>query len=118
MHELQGRNTNSKTSLSEITSRQNKLLTDPPDIAESLNRYFSNIISKFAFPDVSHGSSSPFVDSVLDNYITDKIPENVYFTLPPIKEDFVMDFIKTLDTSKCTGLDGVSGKLLTKIQPT
>ena len=52
----------------------------------------------------------------LINFISNKIPENIYFQIPPITKQQVSSFIQNRDSSKATGLDGIGPKLLKIIQ--
>ena len=49
--------------------------------------------------------------SKLKSYINSKVPDTFQFELPNIDENFVFNFLSTLDVSKATGLDGVGPRL-------
>lgn len=76
------------------------------DLAENFNDYFINVASSLKEP----LEQSNFDE--LKQHISEKIPDNVYFELPELDENFVFRFLSTLDVSKATGLDGIGPKLL------
>ena len=45
-----------------------------------------------------------------DNYISGRIPENIFFTIPLMSSQYVLQQLSTLDISKATGLDNTSAK--------
>jgi hypothetical protein len=47
----------------------------------------------------------------LDNYISGRIPENIFFTIPLMSSQYVLQQLSTLDISKATGLDNTSAKM-------
>ena len=52
----------------------------------------------------------------LINFINNKIPEYIHFKIPPITTQQVSSFIKNLDSTKATGLDGLGPRLLKTIK--
>ena len=83
-----------------------KVVTDETILAELFNDYFVNIASKLKEP----LAKSDF--SKLKEFISSKIPENVTFDLPKVNENFVYNFLSTLNVSKSTGFDGIGPRLL------
>ena len=75
-------------------------------LAECFNDYFINIASNLKEP------LQPCDFTKLKNYINSKVPENIVFDLPNIDQNFVYNFLSSLDTSKATGLDGIGPRLL------
>ena len=52
--------------------------------------------------------------SKLNSYVESKIPQNVTFKIPFMKENDLLSIINSLDPNKATGIDGISAKLLKK----
>jgi hypothetical protein len=48
----------------------------------------------------------------LDNHISGRIPENIFFTIPLMSSQYVLQQLATLDISKAAGLDNISAKFL------
>ena len=82
------------------------IISDEFDLAERFNDFFINIATNLKEPI----KESNFDD--LQEYIRQKIPDNVIFELPEIDENFVFMYLSTLDVSKATGLDGIGPKML------
>ena len=80
--------------------------SDDALLAEYFNDYFINIASNLKEP------LRPCDFTKLKNYINSKVPENLVFDLPYIDQNFVYNFLSSLDTSKATGLDGIGPRLL------
>ena len=62
----------------------------------------------------------PVADTVankISDYVESKVNPNTSFTIPPVHPDFVMNQLKTMDTSKATGPDGLSAKTLKMASP-
>ena len=81
-------------------------MTDESILAETFNDYFVNIASKLKEP------MTPPDFTKLREFVSMTFPENVEFDLPEIDENFVFNFLSTLDISKSTGLDGIGPRLL------
>ena len=86
----------------------NKPITDPKSIADTFNNYFTNITENVNL----NSNSSTSCSGKLDNYISCRVPENVFFTIPQITNEFVLHQLITLDEKKATGLDNISAKFL------
>ncbi|CAC5425558.1 unnamed protein product [Mytilus coruscus] len=84
----------------------NKPITDPKSVADTFNNYFTNITENINLT----SNSSTSCSGKLDNYISCRMPENVFFTIPQITNEFVLHQLITLDESKATGLDNISTK--------
>ena len=63
----------------------------------------------------NNATPTPDVTKLI-NFISNKIPENISFKMPPITTQQVSSFIQNLDSSKATGLDGIGPRLLKIIQ--
>ena len=83
-------------------------MSDDKELAGVFNHYFINIASNLKEPIENTDLSK------LKSYISSKVPDNFQFELPNIDENFVFNFLSTLDVSKATGLDGVGPRLLTR----
>ena len=46
----------------------------------------------------------------LNSYVRSKVPENVYFQIPLMTHDELLSSIRSLDSTKATGLDGIMQK--------
>ena len=98
-----GTSNKSKTNNNEILgiNINGKNKSDDALLAEYLNDYFINIASNLK------EFLQPCDFTKLKNYINSKVPENIVFDLPYIDQNFVYNFLSSLDTSKATGLDGI-----------
>ena len=93
------------------TIKVNNRQTDAAsDIIGELNTYFSSISDKLK---AEYGHDDiPYNFSKLNEHVHAKIPLNVTFQIPCMKLPELLYIIKSLDTNKATGLDGISAKLL------
>ena len=98
---------NKKTDNNDILGLQinEKLVSDDTELAGVFNDYFINIAANLKEPIEKTDLSK------LKSYISTKVPDNFQFELPNIDENFVFNFLSTLDVSKATGLDGVGPRL-------
>ena len=85
-------------------------ISDDKEMANLFNKYFVNIAAQLKGPvekpDFKH--IKEFVDS--------KVPTNESFSIPNINNAFVLNFLKSLDVTKATGLDCIGPRIL-KIAP-
>ena len=87
-------------------------LKDGLAITDSFNHYLITLDTLFTNSGLP---SDPvyFHDlTMLLNYISDKIPDDSNFTIEPITSSSLLRYLKNLDISKGTGLDGLEAKLL------
>ena len=82
------------------------------DLLNELNDYFTSISDKLK--EESGDDSLPYDFSKLNSYVESKIPQNVTFKIPLMKENDLHSIINSLDPNKATGIDGISAKLLKK----
>ncbi len=88
-----------------------KTYTDPVDIVKQLNEYFATL------PRIINDSSSnsrrehPNLDS-LKTFVTQSVPDNIFFKIPFINEWEVSEFLQQLNPAKATGLDGIGPRIL------
>ncbi len=85
------------------------LLSDPQDICESFNEFFTNIASSLVndMPPASEEAHSK-----LQDFISTKVDPNTSFDIPSVSQEFVEKQLSGLDESKAVGLDGIPTKLL------
>ena len=103
---------NSKTSLNVLPDELNidsKVLKDSRDIASKLNEFFTTI-SKRINQNESISSTPDYIK--IKNFVSNKVPEHIFFQIPPITPSLVSAFIQKLDPGKATGLDGVGPRVL------
>ena len=83
----------------------------PIDILNKLNGYFANIIERLKVS--SSNNSQPKNDfQKLKDYIDNLISRNTNFKIPFMQENELITTIKKLHSSKATGIDGISAKIL------
>ena len=61
--------------------------------------------------------SSDITDPKLEAFVTDRVPSDVYFTVPPVTEKFVLKELSKLQEKKASGCDGICPKFLKKCAP-
>ena len=82
---------------------------DSQTVAAKLNEYFTSVSTI-----LNNENSSNDYDvniSNLNQFINDKIPSDVYFNIPFVTSEQVHSYIRALDPSKATGLDGLGPKI-------
>lgn len=83
--------------------------TNSQDIAFKLNDYFASISERLSDTD----EPSLNLDlTKLRNFISSKIPNNIFFNVPYITVDNVSESINGLNAAKATGLDGIGPRIL------
>ena len=83
-------------------------IINPKYIADIFNNHFVNITENMdLYPDTDITYTEK-----LYNYISGRIPENIFFTIPLMSSQYVLQQLATLDISKTTGLDNISAKFL------
>ena len=85
-----------------------QVLTNDKDIANAFNSHFTNITKKY-IPDTH--TVQPDLSPIEKHVQSRVLPEN-FFKIPPITELQVEKFIKALDSTKATGLDGIDAKFI------
>ena len=81
-------------------------ILNPKYIADISNNHFVNITEHM---DLNPDTDITYTEK-LDNYISGHIPENIFFTIPLMSSQYVLQQLVTLDISKATGLDNTSAK--------
>ena len=84
-------------------------MSDPVDIANAFNSSFTSVSSTYVHdfgPMYNHDFNDvqQVVSSILPNY--------AIFHIPEVSEEYVFKSLKNLDSSKATGLDGISAHFL------
>ena len=81
-------------------------------VIEKLNLFFSKISEKIVS---EHPQQDlPFDFDKLTSYVNAKVPDNIKFTIPLMKNTDLISIIGSLDATKATGLDGITPKILKK----
>lgn len=92
-----------------------KPITDSMEIAEAMNMHFAAIPGKYVSN--PHNLLSNAVSEAIVDYVDSKINTSNMFSLPAVQTDFVLKQFKSINTSKATGLDGISAKALKIASP-
>ena len=85
-------------------------LNDPSSIANGLNDWFSSVVDKYVTK--SNEESNSFLDKLRD-FVSRKKDSQSFFCIPEITIEFVEKQLKSLNTKKAAGLDGLQAKFLT-----
>ncbi len=93
-----------------------KNLTDPQEIANKFNDFFTSIVLKY-IPDHQNEQISNNDHLLLSNFIQIKISPSTKCSIPPIQEERVHEVLTDLDEHKTTGLGGISAELLRLASP-
>ena len=104
--------TGSKSSPSNLPSEiiiNNERITGSENIASTLNKYFASVAEQFQ--DNNSNVSNSDHDKIR-HFVNSKVPSNTSFNIPFITNEQVSTYIKRLDSSKATGLDGLGPRLL------
>lgn len=87
----------------------NERITEPEDIAQKLNIYFSSVADIFSENNID---ASNLDTEHINNFVNNKVPAHTFFTIPFITVEQVVFHINNLESSKATGLDGLGPRLL------
>ena len=104
--------TGSKSSPSNLPSEiiiNNERITGSENIASTLNKYFASVAEQFQ--DNNSNVSNSDYDKIR-HFVNSKVPSNTSFNILFITTEQVSTYIKRLDSSKATGLDGLGQRLL------
>lgn len=83
--------------------------TDSQTIATKFNEYFTSIAQIL---DDTDTDSSDLNVTKLQEFVNDNVPNDIHFSIPFITTDQVLSYIRILDPSKATGLDGLGPKII------
>ncbi len=89
-----------------VKSDTNELISNVDDMSNLFNDYFVHVASKLK------GPTRPSNFEHLRNSVDSKIPNETFFEIPEVSEQFVRKFLSRLDDSKATGLDNIGPRLL------
>ena len=84
-------------------------LTEPRDIADSFNLFFTAVATQYVNDNWSDDGSSLLK---LKQFISSKLPTDVCFNIPEVSVDYVTNSLIHLNSNKATGLDEISARLL------
>ena len=86
---------------------------DPNTIIEKLNCFFASISDKLKDQQTKQrDKNNGFNWNTLNSYVHSKVPENVYFQIPLMTHDELLSSIRSLDSTKATGLDGITPRII------
>lgn len=94
-----------------LISDNGSVQTDPSDIANTFNSFFTSVSSKYISAIDNINVYDDYMLSVKE-FVSSKLPEGVNFQIPEITNGFVFKSLMNLDTCKATGLDGISAYML------
>ena len=103
-----GSTTTSKTLPDELLI-DGQRITDFHSIAAKFNEYFTSIAQ--LLDDTDTDSNDLNVDK-LQEFVNNKVPCDTQFNIPFITTEQVLSFIRILDPSKATGLDGLGPRVI------
>ena len=87
----------------------NETVRNSKEIAKRLNEYFASVAK--VLNSTNTESCQPDL-SKLQDFVNNRVPDNVSFKLPYITTEQVASYISALDPSKATGLDGLGPKII------
>ena len=83
--------------------------TDSETIATKFNEYFT---STAQILENTNSDTNDLDVTKLQEFVNDRVPENIHFSIPLITIDQVASYIHLLDPAKATGLDGLGPKII------
>ena len=88
----------------------NQRIYESTEVTEKLNLFFSKNREKLMS---EHPQQIlPFDFDKLAYYVNAKVPDNIKFTIPLMKNTYLRSIIGSLDVTKATGLYGITPKIL------
>ena len=84
----------------------------PAAIANELNKYFATISERLKSTRETSSTAENCDFQKLHNFVNARVPENINFKIPLINIPSLTEALKSLDTSKATGLDCLSPRIL------
>ena len=112
LHDLSGKAKGPQTSF--INDKSGNQIIDPEVAADTFNTFFTSVFEKFQIPENNH---KEFDSSKLDENLSEKIPENTEFSIPPVSVSFIEMQLNNLNVNKATGIDEISAKFLKLASP-
>lgn len=107
LHNVTGKNNVANNYI--VNDGNDQPVSDPKAIADIFNNYFSNITENICVDD---SPIANYNSKKLEMYISNCVPEDVFFTIPYMSNEEVFNYLCTLDETKATGLDMLSAKFL------
>ena len=83
--------------------------TDSETIATKFNEYFTSVAQIL---ENTNSDTNDLDVTKLQEFVNNKVPENIHFSIPFITIDQVASYSHLLDPSKATGLDGLGPKII------
>lgn len=87
-------------------SVDNILLENADDVSNAFNNFFVQVAENIKEPTV------PSRHEKLKEFCLSKIPRDIQFNIPLLNTNKVVDFLKSIDTTKATGTDNIGPRLL------
>ena len=82
------------------------------DVIEQLNYFFSSISKRLKSDDSQTNDINEYDFTNLKDYVDSKVPNEINFKIPFMKDAELTNALQSLNTKKSTGLDGLSPKIL------
>jgi hypothetical protein len=98
-----------QASQQQINDNDGNSITNPEAIANIFNNFFTSL-SDSLHP--THNLRTKTPSQTLIDFVNSKIENAASFDIPLLNKDFVIEQLKTLSSSKSTGLDGLSARFL------
>lgn len=86
-----------------------KKVSDTFEIANTFNKFFTSITSQYVHACDTNNSSC--LERV-KTYVSSRLPTGVKFNIPLVSTDYVLKSLKSVNSRKATGLDGISAYVL------
>lgn len=112
LRKVNNKDNGSDRNLPEEIIIDNERYSNPEDVATKLNEYFSSIAQIFGC--TNDEDLDPDITE-LKEFVNDKVPNGIYFTIPRITQDQVFMYINALDCTKAIGLDGIGPRLMKSV---
>lgn len=100
----------SKRNIPDMINVDGLCTNDPKDIIEKLIFFFYSISDKLKADNPTDEVN--FDCETLTNYVNSKVPNGVKFKIPLMKHEELLASIKSIDTTKASGLDGITPRIL------
>ena len=89
---------------------EDEIVTDTKRIADGLNKYFTKVSQRY-MPTQKTGLDHDSIE-IITNFVNSKVQKHAHFSIPSVSTEFVKKQIESMSSSKATGLDGFSIKIL------
>ena len=78
---------------------------------EQLNYFFCSISKRLKSDDSQNNDINEYDFTNVKEYVESKIPNEIHFKIPIMKDAELTNALESLNTKKSTGLDGLSPKI-------